>query len=156
MVQLVFVWAYERLTGRRGMGEGDAKLLLAIGAFLGWEGALFAIVAGAVQGLAVALVAMATGRDLVPTQAAERDEAESEGSAVDGNGSAAQGEHSDTARDEADDDDERQDEDEEAEGASGDHAGHFKVPFGPFLALASLEFLFFGDRIVAWYFGLFR
>src|SRR5690606_13576084 len=44
VVQLVFVWSYERLTGRRGMGEGDSKLLMMIGAFLGWRGALFALV----------------------------------------------------------------------------------------------------------------
>jgi leader peptidase (prepilin peptidase)/N-methyltransferase len=31
-----------------------------------------------------------------------------------------------------------------------------KVPFGPFLALGALEFLFFGDRLVDWYFALFR
>ena len=53
VVQLVFVWGYERLLGRRGMGEGDAKLLLMIGAFVGWQGALFAVLAGALQGLLV-------------------------------------------------------------------------------------------------------
>ena len=26
--------------------------------------------------------------------------------------------------------------------------GHFKLPFGPFLALGALEYLFFGDRAV--------
>jgi leader peptidase (prepilin peptidase)/N-methyltransferase len=29
-----------------------------------------------------------------------------------------------------------------------------RIPFGPFLALGALEFLFFGDRIVAWYTAL--
>jgi leader peptidase (prepilin peptidase)/N-methyltransferase len=65
-VQLVFVWGYERLAGRRGMGEGDSKLLLMIGAFLGWRGALFSIVAGSVQGLTFAAFALLTGRRLAP------------------------------------------------------------------------------------------
>ena len=49
LVQVLFVWGYERVTGRRGMGEGDSKLLLFIGAFTGWQGALFALVAGSMQ-----------------------------------------------------------------------------------------------------------
>jgi leader peptidase (prepilin peptidase)/N-methyltransferase len=65
-VQLIFVWGYERVTGRRGMGEGDSKLLLMIGAFLGWRGALFCVVAGSLQGLVVAAFALVTGRKLTP------------------------------------------------------------------------------------------
>lgn len=66
VVQLVFVWGYEHLAGRRGMGEGDSKLMLMIGAFLGWRGALFSIVAGSFQGLLFAGFALATGRKLTP------------------------------------------------------------------------------------------
>jgi leader peptidase (prepilin peptidase)/N-methyltransferase len=66
-VQLVFVWGYEALTGRRGMGEGDSKLMMMIGAFLGWKGALFSIVAGSMQGLVFAAFALLTGRRLTPT-----------------------------------------------------------------------------------------
>ncbi|HET6416682.1 MAG TPA: prepilin peptidase [Polyangiales bacterium] len=65
-VQLIFVWGYERIAGRRGMGEGDAKLLLMIGAFLGWKGALFSVVAGSMQGLLFAAFALLTGRKLTP------------------------------------------------------------------------------------------
>ena len=65
-VQLIFVWGYERLAGRRGMGEGDSKLLLMIGAFLGWKGALFSVVAGSLQGLVYAAFALLTGRKLTP------------------------------------------------------------------------------------------
>jgi leader peptidase (prepilin peptidase)/N-methyltransferase len=65
-VQLVFVWGYERLTGRRGMGEGDSKLLMMIGAFLGWRGALFSVVAGSMQGLIFAGFALLTGQTLMP------------------------------------------------------------------------------------------
>jgi leader peptidase (prepilin peptidase)/N-methyltransferase len=66
VVQLIFVWGYEHLTGRRGMGEGDSKLLLMIGAFLGWRGAIFSVVAGSLQGLVFAGFALVTGRRLTP------------------------------------------------------------------------------------------
>ena len=66
MVQLIFVWGYERVAGRRGMGEGDSKLLLMIGAFLGWKGALFSVVAGSLQGLVFTAFALVTGRKLTP------------------------------------------------------------------------------------------
>jgi leader peptidase (prepilin peptidase) / N-methyltransferase len=71
IVQVMFVWGYELLTGRRGMGEGDAKLLLMIGAFLGWEAVLFALIAGSFQGLIVAGLATALGVPLVPSLAQE-------------------------------------------------------------------------------------
>ncbi len=65
-VQLIFVWGYERIAGRRGMGEGDSKLLLMIGAFLGWKGALFSVVAGSLQGVVYAAFALLTGHKLKP------------------------------------------------------------------------------------------
>ena len=42
-------------------------LAMLIGAFLGWRGALFALVAGAMQGLAVAVGAIVSGRAITPT-----------------------------------------------------------------------------------------
>lgn len=66
IVQVIFVWGYERIAGRRGMGEGDSKLLMMIGAFLGWRGALFSVVAGSLQGLLFATFALVTGRKLTP------------------------------------------------------------------------------------------
>jgi leader peptidase (prepilin peptidase)/N-methyltransferase len=52
----VFVYGYKKLTGKQGMGEGDPKFLAMIGAFFGVEGAVFALFAGAVQGLIVGSV----------------------------------------------------------------------------------------------------
>ena len=43
--------AYRLLRGRAGLGEGDAKLLAAIGAWLGFRGLSDALLAGAVLGL---------------------------------------------------------------------------------------------------------
>lgn len=119
LVQILFVWVYELATGRRGMGEGDAKLLLMIGAFLGWEAVLFALVAGSFQGLIAAGLATAFGVPLVPSRP-----------------------------------------DEPVPAATSDIGANSEAPtettsspmmvFGPMLTLSALEFLFFGDAVVAW------
>ncbi len=119
LVQVLFVWVYELATGRRGMGEGDAKLLLMIGAFLGWEAVLFALVAGSFQGLIAAGLATAFGVPLVPSRP-----------------------------------------DEPVPPSTSDVGANSEAPadtpsapmmvFGPMLTLSALEFLFFGDAVVAW------
>ena len=52
-ISLVFVHGYKLATGKTGMGEGDPKFVAMIGAFLGLEGAMFALFAGAFQGLII-------------------------------------------------------------------------------------------------------
>ncbi|MEM6912228.1 MAG: prepilin peptidase [Verrucomicrobiota bacterium] len=47
---------------REAMGFGDVKLLAMIGAFLGWEGALFSILGGSVGGLLGTILARLVGR----------------------------------------------------------------------------------------------
>ena len=56
LIRLVFIEGYRLLTGRPGMGEGDAKLLAMIGAFVGFQGGVFALFAGALQGLIVGTI----------------------------------------------------------------------------------------------------
>jgi len=56
LIRLMFIDGYKLLTGAPGMGEGDAKLLAMFGAFLGVEGTLFALFAGAFQGLIIGVV----------------------------------------------------------------------------------------------------
>ncbi|HKP55876.1 MAG TPA: prepilin peptidase [Polyangiales bacterium] len=128
VVQVVFVWSYELLTGRRGMGEGDAKLLMMIGAFLGYQGVLFSVFVGAAQGLIAFVVGRVFGKKSPepPPPAAAADEAE-----------------------------EDEDEDDEDDEPDPQYWGHMKLPFGPFLALGALEFLFFGDYAIELWFGLF-
>jgi leader peptidase (prepilin peptidase)/N-methyltransferase len=53
IVLVFFNILYRVLTGREGMGMGDAKLLAMIAALAGWKGGLFALIAGAAQGLLV-------------------------------------------------------------------------------------------------------
>lgn len=47
---LLVAWAYERCTGREGMGGGDIKLLAMIGAFVGWSGVPVTLFVGAFLG----------------------------------------------------------------------------------------------------------
>ncbi len=60
-------FAYERATGREGMGGGDIKLIAMIGAFLGWRGALLTIFLGSLLGVAGGLLAMRRGTDGLKT-----------------------------------------------------------------------------------------
>ncbi len=48
--------AYRRLRGRDGLGEGDAKLLAAAGAWVSWQGLPDVVLIGAASSLALALV----------------------------------------------------------------------------------------------------
>jgi len=139
LIQVVFVWMYEAILGRRGMGEGDSKFLMMIGAFLGWQGAAFALFAGAAQGLLVAVYALVTGKDL---GGAPSDE-DTEEPVVEGPNPETTNTAAANTEDDAD--------------ANADSEpppawfGHLKIPFGPFLALGAFEYLFFGDTLVpAW------
>ena len=50
------------LVSRGGMGGGDIKLIAMIGAFLGWQGAIFTIFSGALLGSLVGVTLMLLGR----------------------------------------------------------------------------------------------
>ncbi|PWB65068.1 MAG: prepilin peptidase [Deltaproteobacteria bacterium] len=60
-------FAYEKVTGREGMGGGDVKLIAMIGAFLGWKGALLTIFGGSILGVAGGVVAMRKGTEGLKT-----------------------------------------------------------------------------------------
>ncbi len=60
-------FAYEKATGREGMGGGDIKLIAMIGAFLGWRGALLTIFLGSLLGVGGGLLAMRRGTEGLKT-----------------------------------------------------------------------------------------
>ncbi len=60
-------YAYERVTGREGLGGGDITLIAMIGAFLGWRGVLVTIFLGSLLGVAAGLLAMRRGTDGLKT-----------------------------------------------------------------------------------------
>jgi leader peptidase (prepilin peptidase)/N-methyltransferase len=63
----VIGWAYRRLRGREGLGQGDAKLLGAIGAWLGWRALPWVLLAACAIGLGWCLVRMVRGRSVTLT-----------------------------------------------------------------------------------------
>jgi leader peptidase (prepilin peptidase)/N-methyltransferase len=132
-VYVPFIWGYARLRGRPGMGLGDAKLLMLAGAWFAWPGACFVLFAGAVQGTVAAFVMIALHGKIDEPEAVRRDRELLQAEAAAG--------------------------DEEAKALlAEDPLGDAppgalrlaRLPFGPFLALGCLEWLFFGGRLLPW------
>jgi leader peptidase (prepilin peptidase)/N-methyltransferase len=140
LVWLVFGALYRLLRGRTGMGLGDAKLLMVAGVWFGWEGALFVLLAGAVQGTIAAAVLLVTrGRIEEPAAVQkERDEILSRIAAIEDEAERAEAEKEAA-------------EDPIFEQGS-DGLGQTRIAFGPFLALATIEYLLFGRVLVEGYF----
>jgi len=134
MVWLPFIVLYGKLRGRPGMGLGDAKLVLLAGAWFGWLGAAFALLAGAVQATAVMLALLATGKKLEePVAVVAERRALHEALAT-----AEGAEREELERELAEDPLAR----EPAPGLAG-----ARLAFGPFIILAILEFTFYGPLI---------
>lgn len=88
--------AFEKITGREGMGMGDVKMLAMIGAWMGWRSLLFIILLSSLAGSLIGAAALLLSRKGTRT----------------------------------------------------------KIPFGPFLALGTVLYLFFGSELMQWYFRL--
>jgi leader peptidase (prepilin peptidase)/N-methyltransferase len=95
-ILLSIAWCYQRITGKDGMGGGDIKLLAMIGAFLGWKGVLFTIMASSLFGTLVGVIMMwRAGKGM-----------------------------------------------------------KMALPYGPFLAIGAILYLFLGPQIIYWYFNV--
>jgi leader peptidase (prepilin peptidase)/N-methyltransferase len=108
--------------GREAMGEGDIILLGGIGAFCGWQGALFALFGGATLGAVILLPLLLIGKFLHrhDPEAAERAARAASHASCEG--------------------------DETAADTPSDATWGTEVPFGPWLALGALAwFLFFKE-----------
>jgi leader peptidase (prepilin peptidase)/N-methyltransferase len=90
--------AFEKVTGREGMGGGDVKLLAMIGAWMGWKALPFIVLISSLSGAVIGGVSLVISRQGVRS----------------------------------------------------------RIPFGPFLALGALVFLFFGNEIVLWFYRMGR
>ena len=135
IVWLPFDFLYAKLRGLPGMGLGDAKLVMLAGAWFGWRGALFALLGGAVQATFTALaVFLARGRIDEP-EAVVRERKKLQALLESSEGEARAELEREIARDPL-----------AFEPEAG--FGKARLAFGPFLALATIEYLLFGDYIV--------
>ncbi len=136
VVWLPFSFGYRLLRGRTGMGLGDAKLVMVAGAWFGWTGALFALLAGAVQGTVVALTILALRGKIDEPEAIVR---EKEAIARELEAMSPEERAAAEAELAADPIHER----------LPDGVGQARIAFGPFLALAMLEYLLLGHDVVS-------
>jgi leader peptidase (prepilin peptidase) / N-methyltransferase len=131
-IWLPFIVAYERLRGRPGMGLGDAKLVMLAGAWFGWPGAAFALFGGAVQATVAALVMLLTRGKIDEPEAVRADREELERAANAGDAEARQ---------------------LLADDPLGKPPGEgllaARIPFGPFLCLAIVEWMLTGPWLRA-------
>ena len=172
-VFIPFIFLYKGLLGRTGMGLGDAKLLALAGAWFGWPGAVFTLLAGAVQGSLYAGITRLFGIEPKLPDAVLEDIADLEKAAAAGDEEAKKALAEDPlTEDESDafiltffrrlvgmkDEPEAQPqqapstagaeeerEEREEEGEEEERTLRARIPFGPFLILGILELLFGGD-----------
>jgi len=128
VVWIPFGLGYKLIRGRTGMGLGDAKLVMMAGAWFGWRGAVFALLAGAVQGtIGVLILFLVQGKVDEPAGVREEKRQTAEALALMGPEERAAAE-AELAKDPI------------YESASPG-LGLSRVAFGPFLVLAMLEYL---------------
>lgn len=135
LVWLVFGSLYRLIRGRTGMGLGDAKLLMVAGAWFGWTGAVFVLLAGAVQGTIAALALLLVRGRIEEPEAVRRERQE----ILDRIAAIEDPKEREAAEKEAA-------EDPIFEAVEG--AGQARIAFGPFLALATIEYLLFGKLLL--------
>ncbi len=137
VVYVPLIWLYERLRGHPGMGLGDAKLLAAIGLWVGWSMALAILVLAAVQGTLVALCTYVVAGRIAEPEGVVRQRAELEMLAAAGDRDALAALREDPLAE-----------------PPGEGLGAARLAFGPFLGLAFLEWLFLEDLLTSWLSGL--
>jgi leader peptidase (prepilin peptidase)/N-methyltransferase len=136
------ILGYKFLRGREGMGWGDFTLMIMCGAWTGWQGVIFILFAGSLQGLVATLLytlwCKLRGEEVTGDRFMIKDidaidaDQEEQGQPPQASRGGAGGE----ADTEADADEEEVD------------FGGLAVPFGPFLVLATIEYLLLGKYIV--------
>jgi leader peptidase (prepilin peptidase)/N-methyltransferase len=129
-VWLPFIVGYKAIRGRAGMGLGDAKLTMLAGAWFAWPGVVFAIFAGAVQATLAALVVLLLRGKIEEPESVLRDRAELQRAVAAGDEEAK-----------------RILEEDPLAVAPADGIMAARMPFGPFLCLAILEWMLAGAWI---------
>jgi leader peptidase (prepilin peptidase) / N-methyltransferase len=135
-VWLPLVIGYKALRGRAGMGLGDAKLVMLAGAWFGWPGAVFALFAGAFQATLAAIGMLLVHGKIDEPAAVREDRVVLQQAAAAGDSEARRALEDDPL-------------------ANEPEAGLMsaRLPFGPFLCLATIEWMLGGQWLrehMAW------
>ncbi|MGA7118956.1 MAG: prepilin peptidase [Polyangiaceae bacterium] len=129
-VWLPFIVGYKALRGRAGMGLGDAKLVMLAGAWFGWPAVLFVVFAGALQAtVAAGVVLLLRGKIEEPESVRSDREALIR------------------AAERGDEDARRAIEEDPLGTAPAEGILAARLPFGPFLCVAILEWMLAGTWI---------
>jgi leader peptidase (prepilin peptidase)/N-methyltransferase len=129
-VWLPFVVLYRLVRGRHGMGMGDAKLVMLAGAWFGWPGAAFALFAGAFQATIVTIAVLLARGKIEEPDAVKADREELQRAAAAGDLEAKKALEEDPLGT-----------------PPGEGVLAARIPFGPFLCLATIEWMLAGDWI---------
>ncbi|MET0411553.1 MAG: prepilin peptidase [Polyangiaceae bacterium] len=137
IIWLPFIELYRRVRGFPGMGLGDAKLLLLTGAWFGWQGAVLVLLAASLQGTLFALPVLLVRGRLEEPKVVQEERAEAQALLAQLEGEEKRALEAELAQDPL-----------MTEAAPG--LGRARIAFGPFLALATLEYLFLGEAAKDW------
>jgi len=137
---------YKRLRGRSGMGLGDAKLALFAGAWLGGPGAVFVVFAGALQSALCAGIMRVLGLSFAVPASVQAELAELREKAAAGDEEARSLLADDPMA--ADVGNPGEPDDSGADGNPSQSLATMRLPMGPFLVLACLEFVFARRQIL--------
>jgi leader peptidase (prepilin peptidase)/N-methyltransferase len=113
------------------MGLGDAKLVMLAGAWFGWRGAVFALFAGAVQATIAAGIVLLVHGKIEEPESVRKDREELLAAAAAGDEEAKEAVAQDPLASEP-----------------GEGVMAARMPFGPFLCLAIIEWMLAGQAIV--------
>jgi leader peptidase (prepilin peptidase) / N-methyltransferase len=137
IIWLPFIELYRRVRGFPGMGLGDAKLLLLTGAWFGWQGAVLVLLAASLQGTLFALPVLLVRGRLEEPKVVQDERAEAQALLAQLEGEEKRALEAELAQDPL-----------MTEAEPG--LGRARLAFGPFLALATLEYLFLGEAAKDW------
>ena len=134
---------YYLATKRIGMGGGDAWMMIMVGAFLGWQSLIFVLLAASLQGIIIALGAIALGKKKQQTETEQglfRNQVADE----------VQAEVDQMKKDDKDQNTENAEKTDTSDPKDYEDVstGKLAVPFGPFIALAAIEYVFFGKYLL--------
>lgn len=143
---LFIFYAYLAIRGIDGIGFGDVTLMAMVGAWLGWPALPFVFFASSLQGVIAAGATTLLGISFVKDSGEIfRDEEEPDRAEAVAEGD---GETLDQQEDTLEDSDQQDEIGSEADPELDyEETGFGAVPFGPFIAVAAAEFLFFGHLL---------